>query len=511
MATQQQPLFDPARFDSGRTALPRIELVRSLGRASDVVVGVANPKGRLALVGATSELEKEAGRAGGQLLSLLVEQGAKADAGQLAQLNLPGVRVVAVGLGDDLDLSPEDLRWAAGLGVRQAISTRTPTPHRIVVSLEASSDAQLQAVVEGALLASYTFAALRRERTAPQVESIGVVGSSRSSQQALEAGRIVAQAVCVARDWTNLPPNLLGPSDLVEQARSYLKDVRVEIEVLDERALEKSGYGGILAVGGGSARPPRLLRLDYHPRGARQHLVLVGKGITYDSGGYNLKQADSLLMMKQDMAGAAAVVAATRAIAERGLGVHVTTYAPLAESMISGTAYRPGDVLTIFDGTTVENSDSDCEGRIVLADALARASADEPDLLVDIATLTGACIVALGTRTGGLMASDDATADKLLDAAETAGEEFWQLPITTHTRGLLKSEVADLRSKKDRYGAALFAGAFLQHFVAAGTNWAHLDIAGPAWNQDSAHGYVPAQATGMGVRTLVALAQAMAA
>lgn len=510
MATQQQPLFDPTRFDPGRTALPRVELVRSLGRATDVVIGLAGPKGRPTLIGSSAELEKEAVRAGGPLLNLLVDQGATAETDLLAQLNLPSIRVVAVGLGDDLDLSPEDLRRAAGLGVRQITTLGSPTARRVVVSLEASSDAHVQAVVEGALLASHSFAALRNEPTPPRVESISVIGSSRSSQQAMEAGRTIAQAVCVARDWTNLPANLLGPADLAEQARSYLKDQRIEVEVLDERALEKGGYGGIVAVGGGSARPPRLLRLDYHPRGARQHLVLVGKGITYDSGGYNLKTAQSLVTMKQDMAGAAAVIVATRAIAERGLGVHVTTYAPLAESMISGTAYRPGDVLTIYDGTTVENIDSDCEGRIVLADALARANADRPDLMVDIATLTGACVVALGTRTAGLMASDDTTADRLLDAAEAAGEEFWQLPITAHTRSLLKSDVADLRSKKDRFGGAVFAGAFLQHFVADDINWAHLDIAGPAWNRDVAHDYVPAEATGVGVRTLVWLAQSMA-
>lgn len=509
MATPHQNLFEPARFDPGRTALPRVELVKSIGRASDVVIGLATSKGQPTVIGATAELERAAGR-GSQLANLLTDQGAQTDVDRLTCLNLPGIRVLAVGLGDDLDLRPEDLRRAAAIGVRHAASNGSPAPRRIVVSLEATSDAHLQAVVEGALLASWSFAKLRREPTRPTIESIGVVGSSRASQQALDAGRTVAQAVCVARDWTNLPPNLLGPADLVEQARGYLKDVRVEVEVLDEAALEKGGYGGILAVGGGSARPPRLLRLDYHPRSARQYLVLVGKGITYDSGGYNLKPAESLLTMKHDMAGAAAVIAATRAIAERGLAVHVTSYTPLAESMISGTAYRPGDVLTIHNGTTVENIDSDCEGRIVLADALARANADRPDLVVDIATLTGACMVALGTRVGGLMSNDEATADRLLDAAESAGEEFWHLPITSHARSQLASDVADLRSKKDRYGSALFAAAFLQHFVAAGTNWAHLDIAGPAWNRDAPHDYVPAQATGMGVRTLVALAQSMA-
>lgn len=509
MATQQ-PLFDSARFDPGRTQLPRVELVRGIGKATDVVVGVGDFKKKPTLVGSFAELEKEASRTGGQLLSLLLDQGASSRPGELAMVNLPGLRVVGVGVGADLDLSAEDLRRAAGLGVRYVAKLPTTQPHRIVVSLDAGTDAQLQGVCEGALLASTGFRKISREQPAVSVEWIGVVGSPRASGLAVAAGRIDAQAVCVARDWTNMPPNLLGPAELADQARSYLKDTRIEVEVLDERALAKDGYGGILAVGGGSARPPRLLRLDYRPRGAKQHLVLVGKGITYDSGGYNLKQAESLKTMKHDMAGAAAVIAATRAIAEHGLNVHVTTYAPLAESMISGRAYRPGDVLTIFDGTTVENIDSDCEGRIVLADALARANEDNADLVVDIATLTGACVVALGTRVAGLLASNDATADRLLDAAETAGEELWQLPITEHTRSLLSSPVADLRSKADRFGGAVFAGAFLQHFVAAGTNWAHLDVAGPAWNRDSAHDYVPAGATGMGVRTLIALAQSMA-
>ncbi len=507
MATQ--PLFDPTRFDPGRVVLPDIELVRGLGKATDVVIGVAESNGRTTLVGAGSELESKAGKAGGALLGLL-SQGPGHAIDQVTELNLPGLRVLAVGIGADLDLQPEDLRRAAGLGVRRALRADAAGQRRIVISLDAGTDAQVQAVAEGALLAADGFRKLTHRPAPPAIESIGIVGSSRSSQQALATARVTAQAVCTARDWTNLPANLLGPNDLAEQARGYLKDTRVEIEVLDERALEKAGYGGILAVGAGSARPPRLLRLDYRPRGANRHLVLIGKGITYDSGGYNLKPAESLKTMKCDMAGAASVIVATRAIADLGLSVRVTAYAPLAESMISGSAYRPGDVLTIFDGTTVENIDSDCEGRIVLADALARANADQADMVVDIATLTGACMVALGTRVAGLMASDDAAADRLLDAAETAGEEFWQLPITEHVRSQLPSEVADLRSKADRYGGALFAGAFLQHFVADQTSWAHLDVAGPAWNRDTAHDYVPAQATGMGVRTLIALAASMA-
>ena len=502
------PLFDPSRFDPARSALPRVEQVRSIGRATDVVIGLVTIKGRETLLGAPAELESAAGR-GQALLNQLLEQGASCKRGETATLTVGGVRVVAVGLGDDLDLSPDDLRRAAGLGVRRALASIGGTPRRIAVSLDATSQAQLRAVTEGALLASYRFAKLTRQAATEQIEVIWLVGPAKFAA-AIEAGRINAQAVAVARDWVNLPPNLLGPANLADQARGYLRDVKVDVEVLDEKALERGGYGGILAVGGGSARPPRLLRIDYAPRGAKKHLVLVGKGITYDSGGYNLKPGTSLITMKCDMAGAAAVICAIHAMAERGLPVHVTGYAPLAEQMISGSAYRPSDVLSIYDGTTVENSDSDCEGRIVLADALARASQDAPDLLVDIATLTGGCVVALGKQVAGLMASDDATADQLLDAAESAGEQFWQLPITDEVRGALKSPVADLKSKGDRAGGTLYAAAFLQHFVADGLPWAHLDIAGPAWNPDAAHDHVPCHATGFGVRTLVGLAESLA-
>ncbi len=508
MATQQS-LFDATRFDPTRSELPRVELVHSLAKATDVIIGLANPRERPTLVGAPAELESRLER-NQSLLNLLLEQGAGPATDESALLILGGLRVIAVGLGDDLDVSPEELRQAAGWGVRRALAIRSPGPRRIAISLEATSKTQIRAAAEGALLACDQFSKLSHQPSDQMVEAIWLVGQARVAQQAIETARIVAQAVAVARDWSNLPANLLGPAEMADQARSYLRDARLNVEVLDERALEKGGYQGILAVGGGSTRPPRLLRMAYHPRGARKHLVLVGKGITYDSGGFNLKPGASLLTMKHDMAGAAAVICALRAIVQCGLAVRVTAYAPLAEQMISGSAYRPGDVLRMFDGTTVENSDSDCEGRIVLADALARAGQDEPDLLVDVATLTGACMVALGTRMAGLMASDDATADRLLDAAEAAGEDFWQLPITDEVRKRLKSRVADLRSKDDRHGGALFAAAFLQHFVADQTPWAHLDIAGPAWNRAAAHDYVPVDATGFGVRTLVALAESLA-
>jgi len=275
--------------------------------------------------------------------------------------------------------------------------------------------------------------------------------------------------------------------------------------------LARGGYGGLLAVGGGSVRPPRLVRFSYAPRGAKTHLALVGKGITFDTGGLNLKPADGMYTMKCDMSGAAAVLAATQAVAESGLKIKITAYAALAENMPSGGAYRPSDVLTQYGGKTVENGNSDAEGRLVMADALARAGEDKPDLIIDVATLTGACVVALGERTGGLMTNDDALADRLLDAAENAGEAFWQLPLPAEIRPKLESKVADIRStSNDRYGGALVAATFLREFVAEGTPWAHLDIAGPAFFDGEPYGYVSPGGTGFGVRTLIAVARSLA-
>jgi leucyl aminopeptidase len=292
----------------------------------------------------------------------------------------------------------------------------------------------------------------------------------------------------------------------------------VTVRVKDERALVREGFGGIVGVGQGADHPPRLVELRYRPAGgsrgggkdAAGEVVLVGKGITFDSGGLNLKPAEGMYTMKCDMAGAAAVLAATWGIAQLGLKIKVTAYGALAENLPSATAYRPSDVLTMYGGKTVENGNSDAEGRLVMADALARSAEDKPDLVVDVATLTGACVIALGERTTGLMSNDEETASRLLDAAEAAGENLWQLPIPKEIRGKLDSKVADLRSVSgDRWGGALVAAAFLREFVPENTPWAHLDIAGPSFG-DKEYGYVSPGGTGVGVRTLIALARSLA-
>ena len=273
------------------------------------------------------------------------------------------------------------------------------------------------------------------------------------------------------------------------------------VKVKDEKALAAEGFGGIVGVGQGAEHPPRLIELRYAPKGATGEVVLVGKGITFDSGGLSLKPPDSMKTMKTDMSGAAAVLATMSVLADLEVKVPVTGYLASAENMPSGKATRPGDVLTMKNGKTVEVLNTDAEGRLVMADALALGAASKPAAIVDVATLTGACAVALGNRYTGLMANDEALAAELLDAAAEAGEPTWRLPLPPEYRKDIESDLADLKNVGDRYGGALFAGLFLQEFV-DDRPWAHLDIAGPA-RAESDDGYLSKGSTGVTVRTLL--------
>lgn len=440
--------------------------------------------------------------------------------------NPGGTPIVLVGLGDGPveDVDTEQLRAAAGAGVRRAAGLGSNATSgskkntdskgaRVAIGFGRSEPEAVRAIGEGALLGQYGFQPVTTGDPDPAtVESITVLARSTAKAQlaATETAQIVAAAVAANREWVNQPPNLLFPESFAADAKAQAAGTKINIEVLDEKALSRGGYGGILAVGGGSERPPRLVRLSYAPRGAKAHIGLVGKGITFDSGGLDIKSHAGMSIMKCDMAGAGAVLAATIAIARLGLKIKITCYAALAENLPSGSAYRPSDVLTMYGGTTVENFNSDAEGRLVMADALARLTEDEPDLIVDVATLTGACVTALGDRTAGLMSNDDGTAEQLLAAARTSGEAFWRLPITDEVAKNIESDVADVRSGKyGTAGGALTAAAFLREFVGE-INWAHLDIAGPAWNSGSPYGYVSSGGTGMSVRTLISLAESLA-
>ncbi len=417
-------------------------------------------------------------------------------------------------------LTSEALRRAAGAASRALAGTGA-----VAFALPAAEVDHVAAVAEGALLGAYAFTRHRGHSAAAQqapVRDVTVVTPLARDKAAVAAAtraQEVAAAVHLARDLVNTAPGDLPPAAFADAVTDAAKGNPLKVTVLDERALAKGGYGGILGVGLGSARPPRLVRIEYAPRGATRHLALVGKGITFDSGGISLKPPAGMEAMKSDMAGGAAVVAATIAIARLGLKLRVTTWVPLAENMPSGTAQRPSDVLTTYGGRTVEVLNTDAEGRLVLADALVAASEEHPDAIVDVATLTGAQVLALGTRVSAVMANDDDWRSRVLAGAERAGESLWPMPLPVELRPSIDSQVADLANMGERMGGMLVAGLFLQEFVGTVDGgprdgeqipWAHLDIAGPSYG-DKAHGYTPKGGSGHPVRSLVALAEDEAA
>lgn len=492
--------------------LPVISLSPAVGKDPGVlVVGLAEASEGEILVGLPEELAKTFTKSlDTDLVALARQLGGTAKLGKAVLIPGPGGwRIVVVGLGP-IDVTPEQVRRAAGSAVQLVAALPAPAPQTITISLEASEPQVIKGAAEGALLGAYSY---RPAGTGiPGVGQVVLVTANKrpEAKQALDLAATTAAAVVQAREWVNTPGNDLFPESFADSVRPLAKTAKLDLEIWDDKALEREAFGGILAVGGGSTRKPRLVKFSYAPRGAKFHLALVGKGITFDAGGLNLKPAEGMYTMKCDMAGAAAVLAATAAIAELGLRIRVTAWAAMAENLPSGSAYRPSDVLTMYGGKTVENGNSDAEGRLVMADALVKSVEEKPNLVLDVATLTGACVVALGERVAGLMARDDQTADLVLDAAEAAGEQFWQLPIPEDARPKLDSKVADLKSTGDKHGGALTAAAFLSEFVPAEIPWAHLDIAGPAFNTGSPYDYTPAGGTGVGVRTLIALAHALA-
>ncbi|MFI5425899.1 leucyl aminopeptidase [Aeromicrobium sp. UC242_57] len=373
-------------------------------------------------------------------------------------------------------------------------------------------------MAEGIALGAYSYDTYKTkkkdDKKKPELESAVILtpfARQSTATQAAERAATVAAAVNVARDWVNTPPGDKRPADFAEAITAHAGS-DVKIAVWDEKRLAKEKCGGILGVGQGSDAPPRLVTMTYEPEKPVAHLALVGKGITFDSGGLSIKPGASMQTMKCDMAGAAAVAAATVAIARLGLPIKITTFACIAENMPSGAATRPGDVLHMRSGATVEVHNTDAEGRLVLADGLSLAVDAKPDHIVDVATLTGACMVALGQNTSGVLGNDEALSDTIIAAAKTAGESMWPLPITEEMKGIVtSSSIADLRQHNPKsYGGALFAAAFLREFV-GDVSWAHLDIAGPAFNEGSAVDYTPVGGTGTSVRTLVALATELAA
>ncbi len=371
------------------------------------------------------------------------------------------------------------------------------------------------AAAEGAVFGGYRFEGYRSDPGKPRAKAV-TIHSNALAEDEVARVTVLGENLALVKDLVAEPAEWLSPAVLAERAVESLTGLPVSAEVLDEGALAEGGFGGILGVGQGSDRPPRLVRLDYAPAGAASHLALVGKGITFDTGGLSLKPAASMVGMKLDMAGAATALAAVRVIAALALPIRVTAWLCIADNMPSGRATRPGDVLRMLGGTTVEVLNTDAEGRLVLGDGLVAASRENPDVIVDIATLTGAMITALGNRHTGVM-GDEETVDEYLTAAESVDEPAWPLPLPAHMKDELESPIADLRNAKigSAAGGALFAGLFLQHFVgrrgededAPRIPWVHLDIAGSSVNEVGAYGFTDKGPTGATLRSIVAFAE----
>ena len=415
--------------------------------------------------------------------------------------------VVAVGLGPEREATVATYRRASAALARAAQrQQQVATDFLDGVPEGLDRPAVAQAVAEGIVLGAYRYTELKSDPEPNRIVSLLLVGrGGKRVRTALERGRAIGEAVCLARDLVNQPGGTLTPTVFAARAEELAASRGFSAEVLDRAAVEDHKLGGLLGVNRGSEEEPRFVKLAWEPERPRATVALVGKGITFDSGGLSLKSADSMVGMKGDMAGAAAVLATFSVLDAVRPAVRVLGFLPLTDNMPGGDATRVGDVLRIRNGTTVEVLNTDAEGRLVLADALSLAGEAEPDAIVDLATLTGACMVALGTGIAGVMGNDDAFVDQVRAAADGAGEPVWRLPLPDDMRRQLDSEVADLKNVgPNRWGGALIAGLFLQRFVPEGTPWAHLDIAGPAEaSEDGSES--PKGGTGFGVRTLLRL------
>ena len=446
-------------------------------------------------------------------LRALEATGASEQVHRLVVPSLPVASVLTVGLGKPQSEWPADtIRRAAGVAARSlggaevVITTLAALPGEDVCS----------AAVEGLILGAYRFTAFRSDKTAPKDKGLGkitMLTASKDAKKHATHGAAVAAAVAIARDLVNTPPSHLFPAEFAKRAKALGESAGLEVEVLDDKALHKGGYGGVIGVGQGSSRPPRLVRLIH--RGSQlakgkkgkagKRVALVGKGVTFDTGGISIKPAASMHYMTSDMAGAAAVIATVSLAAQLQLPIDVIATVPMAENMPSATAQRPGDVLTQYGGTTVEVLNTDAEGRLILADAIVRACEDNPDYLIETSTLTGAQTVALGARIPGVMGSDEFR-DRVATISQRVGENGWPMPLPDELKEDLKSTVADLANvSSQRFAGMLVAGVYLREFVADGVSWAHIDVAGPAYNTGSPWGYTPKGATGVPTRTMFAV------
>ena len=473
------------------------------------VIGLSATAGKLKIESGAVTVNEKA------LLDILKNLGATGKSNEIIKVPYSKPQTIYfTGLGEtSKSYDPENLRRAAGSAARELAGQSTAT-----FALPASTLTQISAVAEGAALGAYAFNEFRSSTKSDfkePLEQIVIATKSTSdaaAKRALVRAEIIARNTAMVRDLINTPPSHLTPDSFCTRMKKLATPLVLKVEVLNEATLKNQGYGGIIGVGQGSANPPRLLHISYTPNKARARYAFVGKGITFDTGGLALKPANGMEAMKSDMSGAAAVIGAIFAIAELKLPVAIDAWAPLAENMVSENATRPSDIISIYGGKTVEVLNPDAEGRLVLADAIVRAQevakkSGGLDGIIDVATLTGAQVVALGTRTSAVMTNDVEFSQQFLEASEKAGEAFWPMPLPEELRASLDSPVADLANIGDRMGGMLVAGLFLKEFIEPDISWLHLDISGPAYNESTPHGYTPVGGTGIALRSLVTLVE----
>jgi leucyl aminopeptidase len=481
-------------------------------RADAVVVGAwKDARSGVTLAAGAADVGSAFGRSLRPLLSTL---GFTGKAGEVTRVptggKLSSPLMVLVGLGEKpTDRAAELLavRRAAGVAARSTANAAS-----VALALPADDAGLIRNVLEGYLLGGYVFSRYQSkdpDKRAGTVTVLSPAARRAEAGTAFDEAQTVAAAVQRVRDWVNTPAGDLTPPMFADDISRASKGTKVKVTVLDDATLAELGCGGLLGVGGGSSAPPRLVELRYSPADPVAHLALIGKGITFDSGGLSIKTATGMQTMKCDMAGAATVTQATLAIARLGLPVRVTAYACLAENMVSGSAMRPGDVISIYGGKTVEVLNTDAEGRLVMADGLQRAVEQEPDMIVDVATLTGHMMQALGNRVGAAFGSDEVVVP-LVESGRESGEKHWRMPIPQDVVDRVRgSKIADLAQHDwNRWGGGLFAAAFLREFT-GGRPWAHLDIAGPAYNNGAPAGHLTPGGTGFALTTLVDYARAL--
>ena len=468
------------------------------------------------IIGATAAVDKALDGA----ISLLIKQ--REIQGKLGEVSiihtlgkLPARMVVVVGLGKRETFDLDKVRQVVGCFCRSLRKLNCLKVATILHGVESGgvvSEAASQALAEGCLLGLYSFQKYKKSEY-EDIEDLLIVGGNESRlpsiEQAVHKGRVMAEATILARDMVNEPANYMTPSRMADVAREVSERHDLEFKVFDNHDMESMGMGALLGVARGSNEPPKLITLGYRgDKKSKSTIGLIGKGITFDSGGISIKPSEGMGEMKDDMAGGAAVMAAIEGIAQLKPRINVTAVVPATENLPSGSALKPGDILKVMNGKTIEVINTDAEGRLILADALSYAIKEGLSPLIDLATLTGACRVALGTGYSGAFTNNQELVDKVLRAGSKTGEKLWQMPMPEEYKEMIKSQIADIKNTGNRYGGAITAALFLSEFV-GDVPWVHIDIAGTA-SSEKESGYIVKGATGVGVRTLIEMVLSLA-